>query len=466
MKAKLFIFLLGLGLSFSAVAATLPVNNFVPQDNFGPKYGKDSVKCLMNLSLYTESFRQWRQSHYKNSAVNDAINPWNWVFNNCPRSTEAIYVDGAKILRYRIQHASSVDKKKQLIDTLMLLFDKRIKYFPNNYRTHLPQEGYVLGRKGVALYQLSPESYDKAYTILKKAVELDKTRTSAAVLAYYFRDVAKMTQSGKLDTLALIDTYDTVSGYLDQDIKMFEAQNNSRKVTEYKNVKGYVEMTFEPFANCKILSRVFRKKFEATPNDSVLLRKIVNLLEQKNCYDQPLYFDASVNLYKVSPSPQSAFLIGKMLLQRKNYREALGYLLKAASLKDTSSLKEDYMYTAQTYRMLKNYPKAREMALKAIRLDPHDGLAYEFIGDLYAASATKCGTNALTKKVAFWAAVDQFEKAKRVSPDLAASLNKKIAIYKANFPTRETMFFYNIKPGDKYKVGCWINVTTIARASN
>ena len=62
MKTKLFIFLLGMGLSFSVMAGT-PANQLVPQNNNGPKYGKDSVQCLMNLSLYTESFRQWRQSH-------------------------------------------------------------------------------------------------------------------------------------------------------------------------------------------------------------------------------------------------------------------------------------------------------------------------------------------------------------------------------------------------------------------
>ena len=66
----------------------------------------------------------------------------------------------------------------------------------------------------------------------------------------------------------------------------------------------------------------------------------------------------------------------------------------------------------------------------------------------------------------YWAAVDKYVKAKHVDPEMAAAMNKKIAIYKAHFPTRETMFFYNIKPGDKYKVGCWINETTIARASN
>ena len=87
------------------------------------------------------------------------------------------------------------------------------------------------------------------------------------------------------------------------------------------------------------------------------------------------------------------------------------------------------------------------------------------IGDLYAESAKKCGNNDLTSKVAYWAAVDKYIQAKKADPEMAAALNKRIAIYKAHFPTTETMFFYNIKAGDKYKVPCWINELTIALAS-
>ncbi len=465
MKTKLFIFLLAMGLSFSVLAGT-PVKKFTPQDNNGPKYGKDSVQCLMNLSLYTESFRQWRQSHYKNDAVKDAIGPWDWVFKNCPRSTENIYIDGVKILKYRYRQATTPAQKKDLIDTLMMVFNQRIKYFPNNYRTHLPQAANIRGRQGIALYQISPESYVKAYHLLKESIDYQKQSSSPAIIAYYFRDVAKMVQTGKLDTLAIINAYDTISTYLNNDIAQYKAQNNSRKVAEFKNVKGYIEMTFEPFANCSDLASVFGKKYDATPGDTVLLKRIIGLLEAKNCYNEPLYFNAMSSLYKVNHNPQSASLLGKMLLQKKKYDQALVYLNKSLTMKDPSALKENYLLMAQTYTTLHNYPKAREMAYNVIKLDPHSGVAHELIGDLYAVSAGKCGNNALTKKAAFWAAVDQYVIAKRVDPSMTTAMNKKIAIYKAYFPTRETMFFYNIKPGQTYKVGCWINVTTKARPSN
>ncbi len=464
MKAKVLILLLGLGFSFSIMMAGVPVKTMTsPQDN-GTRYGKDSVKCIMNLSLYREFYRQWKQSHYRNAAVKDAVTPWYWTFRNCPRATENIYVDGAKIIGYKIRNAADA-KKKQLIDTLMMVYDQRIKYFPNNYRSHLPQEGYILGRKGVNLYQVDPNSYKKAYEILKRSVDLEGAKSKGAVLVYYFRAITKMARQGDVDTAAVVDAYDHISDIVDMNIKKFEAQNNSRKLSEYKNIKGSIELTFEPFAKCTDLVRIYQKKYDAAPSDVDLLKKIIRILENKRCSEDPLYFNANVSLYKADPSPESAYLIGKMMLKKEKYQDAITYLKAATHSDDTAKVVKIYMYLADAYRSLNNFPQARAMARASLKYDRHNGAAYMLIGDLYAESAKKCGNNDLTSKVAYWAAVDKYIQAKKADPEMADALNKRIAIYKAHFPTTETMFFYNIKAGDKYKVPCWINELTIARAS-
>jgi len=465
MKAKVIILLLGLGFSFTVLMASVPVKSMSnPQDN-GSKYGKDSVNCIMNLSLYREFYRQWKQSHYQNAAVNDLIQPWNWVFKNCPRSTENIYVDGAKILRYKIDKAPEVNKKA-LIDTLMMVYDHRLQYFPNNYRTHLSQKGYILGRKGVDLFQIDPASYKKAYQILKESVALTGLETKGAVLVYYFRAATKMARQGDVDTSVVVDTYDQISDYVDANLKKYESQNNTGKISEYKNIKGSIELTFEPFANCSDLVRIYKKKYDATPVDADLLRKIVRVLDNKRCSDAPLFFNANVSLYKINPSPESALLIGKMLLQKQKYSEAITYLDAATKSDDTASVGNIYMYMAQAYRALNDFPRARIMARKSLKFNPSNGAAYMLIGDMYAESAGKCGTNALTSTVEYWAAVDKYIQAKKADPEMTVAMNKRIAIYKAHFPTRETLFFYNIKVGSKYRVPCWIDELTTVRSSN
>ncbi len=465
MKAKMLILILGLSLGFSVMAVgQTDSSNLLQQDNGGSKYGKDSATCVMNLSLYREFYRQWKNSKYKNSAINDALKPWRWCFNNCPRSSENMYIDGAKMTKYRIRKASD-NKKQELIDTLMMCYDHRIKYFPYRYGTTKLQKGYLLGRKGMALYQANPQAYDQVYKILKQSIDIEKGKSTGAVLIYYFRSVTKMANNGKLDTLAIVDAYDQISDYIDANLKKFKQMNNERKVKLWESFKGNIESTFEPYAKCSDLVRIYGKKFDTTPNDVELLKKIIALLDKKKCIESPLYFNASVNLYKAEPTPASAYLIGKILLSKKKYKEAIPYLKDAIKMEDKDKVDEVYMYLASAYHALNNNIEARKMALDAIKVNPHDGNAYILIGDMYAESANKCGDNDLTKKVAYWAAVDKYIQAKKADPELTDAMNKRIAIYKAHFPTTETLFFYNMKVGDKYKVPCWINEETTVRAS-
>ena len=109
MKLKVLIVLLGFGFSLLSFAAE-PLENYYPQNDI-PKYGKDSVTCVANLSLYREFYKQWKQSKYKNDAITDASRWWSWVYANCPRATENIYVDGSKMVKYRIKKAKDPELK-------------------------------------------------------------------------------------------------------------------------------------------------------------------------------------------------------------------------------------------------------------------------------------------------------------------------------------------------------------------
>ena len=463
MKAKIVMLLLGLSLGFSAMA-TNPLANMVPQDN-GSRYGKDSATCIMNLSLYREFYKQWKDSHYKNNTIKDAISPWYWTFKNCPRSTENIYIDGAKMLKYRISQATSPSLKKAMIDTLVMIYDQRMKYFPYKFRTTTPQKGELLGREAIDLYQVEPGATQKIYNLLKQSVQLDKEHSLGAVFVYYFRFTTQLANDGQIDTAQVVNAYNTVMGYVNDRLKLYKSENNMGKVMEYNSIKQNIDFTFQPFANCKVLVSMYQKKFDATPNDSNLLKQITSTLEAKQCFNNKLYYEANSNLYKVSPSPGLAYLLGKMMMQRNKYEEAIKYLSHTGSLNDTEQKVESDMMMAQAYQSLNDFPKARAMAYKALKVNPKYGLAYEFIGDLYAQSASKCGNNVLTNAVAYWAAVDKYEQAKRVDPELTSAMNKRIAIYRQHFPTTENIFFYNLKIGQKYKVGCWINEETIVRAA-
>jgi len=86
---------------------------------------------------------------------------------------------------------------------------------------------------------------------------------------------------------------------------------------------------------------------------------------------------------------------------------------------------------------------------------------------MYAASAASCGgSDEIASRAGYWAAVDKFIKARNVDPSVTDDANKGIATYSSYFPTRERLFFNDIKEGSSYNVGCWIGETTTVRASH
>ncbi len=456
------IFLLTLQLKASGFNKFEDVN---PQDVI-KKYGEDSVTCVINLSLYREFFKQWKASDYTNVATfKEIVKPWRWVFLNCPIATENIYVDGSRIMQYLIENEKNEASKQKLIDTLMMIYDQRIKYFPNHYSKGTPQVGSILGRKGVDLYTYDQERFEETYDILKRSVELEGDNSDGTVLIYYFRSTIKMARKGSVDSTMIVDVYDQVIDILDHNIEALTLKGDTKWVENYKNFKGNIDATFEPFATCEDLVRIFQSKFKKTPDNIALLKKITNMLDKRSCQDNPLYLTASKRLHELEPSPESAYLIGRLLFKEEKYSESIGYLEESTKMTDLDKLSTSYKLLASAQASLRNYPRARQMALKALEINPNDGNAYIIIGDLYAASAKDCGDNELTTKVAYWVAVDKYIRARNADSTVAEAANKRISTYSAYFPPMETVFFYDLHEGESYTVGCWINETTTIRAA-
>jgi tetratricopeptide (TPR) repeat protein len=447
MKAKL-IFILILGCLIISPNLSLKA-----QDE--SKFGEDPETCKINISLYQEFFRQWKESKYKSDVVEDAIKPWRDVLTGCPKAQQSTYTNGVKIMTYLINKEKDQELKEKYIDTLLMLYDKRIEFFG--------REGQNLSRKGADYYKYRTQNFAEANAIFKRSIDLLGNNSQGAILNYFFRTTAKMVNEEVVEKAAIIDAYDLVSNIIDFNIKKFAS--DSRKLAAWKNTKGNIEAQFEPFATCDDLVSIYQIKFDNNKEDIELLNKIIDILDKKNCIESQLYFDATVQLYKMEPSPASAYLIGRMYLKEEDYNQALPYLKEATALEDEEQLSKIYFYMAMVNQKLNKLSEARKNARKAIENNANYGDAYILIGDLYGASASGCGDNDLTKRVGYWAAVDKYAKAKRVDPEVTDLANSRIREYSKHFPTTETIFFYNLKEGDSYKVECWINETTRIRAA-
>lgn len=235
--------------------------------------------------------------------------------------------------------------------------------------------------------------------------------------------------------------------------------------SQYKVARTNVESSFQPFATCKDLIRIYSKKFKAAPNDVALLKKITKILDRKKCTEDPLFFSATENLHKNAPTPESAYLMGKMSYAKKQFAKAAEYLTEAVpNITEKEDKYKAYLLLADVYSNLNQFSQARTYAYKALENKPNEGMPYIIIGDMYVQSSKSCGDNEVTSKAGYWAAVDKYIKAKSIDPSMAEIAKKKINSVSVAFPKQEDLFFYNMKKGDSYRIECWINETTTVRS--
>lgn len=412
-----------------------------------PSYGADSasrITCASNLSTMSE--------FVKIKVFDYALNPWRYCFNNCPGASKNIYIQGARIIKHKIESAGSEEVANAYIDTLMLIYDKRIEYFGD--------EGNVLGKKGIDLLKYRKEELEEAYNYLERSVDLEKGDVDEAVAATFMTVSSVLYKSGKIEGDVVINNYIKTIDALE--IALENTRNKSKTERAIESVeKAFAE---SGAAGCDALVEIFTPKYEATPDDIELLKKITQLLDDNECQDSELFAKASESLYKLEPSPKAASNLALLFALQEDYAKAEDYYLKAIEQETDNELKADYYYQLAAVQFkLKDYPSARKNALNAIDIKADYGDAYILIGNAYAASSSSCGSTKVEKGAVYWTAVDKFIKAKNVDRSVTEKANELINRYSKYFPYSEDAFFEGLSDGQSYTVKCWINESTIVR---
>ena len=415
------------------------------------KYGLDSVKTILNASLYVEMVKQ---KNYE-----EALTPWRYVYNNAPAFQKATYSNGVKIMRGMLRKT----KNPKYIDTLMMVYDQRIKYFGKDRKY---PEGYILGRKGGDLFNFKRKhtpSVKEAYGILKKSIELRGVKSEAKVIANTMEAAKILVQANELPAEEVIDNYLL---FMDMAAKQKEATKDPKKLENIENARLNVEQIFfqAGVADCETLGEIFTPKFEANKDDLVLINKILRMLNRQECEDGVLYAMVAERKYELEPNADAAHNLAKMFIKKKDFGKSKEYLSKSIELEEDSEIKADLHYKLASIQLMQSqYSSAKTNALKAASFKSNWGKPFILIGKAYAAYSKNYGTKPLEKQAVYWVAVDKFQKAKAIDPECAEEARELINTYSKYFPGKEEAFFEGIKDGDTYKVGDWINETTKAR---
>lgn len=343
----------------------------------------------------------------------------------------------------------------------MMVYDQRIKYFGTNRKY---PEGWILGRKGGDLFSLSKKNMTdvkEAYNIMQKSISMRGVNSEEAVVNKTMEAGKMLVMAGELAPELLINDYLAFMDLLKARMEKYPKKAN--------NVKGAIANVENDFfaagvADCETLSSIFTPKFEANPEDMVLINKIMKMLNRQECEDGALYAKVAEQKYNLEPSADAAHNLAKMFIKKKQFSKSKEYLAKSIELEEDAEIKADLHFKLGSIDLMQHkLTAAKKNALSAAKYKANWGQPYLLIGKCYAAGSKDFPGKVHEKQALYWAAVDKFMKAKSVDSECAAEANKLIKTYSKYFPAKEEAFMQGLKEGETYKIGSWVNETTKVR---
>ena len=454
MKIKVLLLALGCTVGTLGAYAQKGVDNGT---QFGS--GEDSVRCITNISLFVP--------YAKAGNFKDAFDFWKIVYDECPAATKDIYLYGVRIVGWQISQEKDAAKRKALVDDLMGVYDKRVKYFGNDRKYG---KDWIVARKVQDyLAQMGDNAdYNVAYNWLKEIANEKGNDTEALGLSLLsFSAMKKMVNDPNFKEQYIQD-YLLASGGLDAQLKAAQAANNQKEIDALTAYKSGVDNAFanSGAADCETLQNLYASKIEENKDNLSYLKETVSLLRRMRCQEIDAFFAASGYAYKLEPSADAALGLGKQAVKAKDYGTAIKYFEEAANLETENSAKaDDYYMIALLLFEQNSYSKARQYCQKSAEMNPASGAPYLLIGKMYAATAKSVFPNdGVLARAAYNAAIDKFEKARQVDSSVADEANSLISSYRAHLPSTEEIFMHpDLEKGKPFTVGGWIGERTTIR---
>ena len=422
-------------------------------------------ECVINVSLFNESV--------KNKQYADAWDPWWQVYTTCPNANKAIYTRGDELVEWKISQTQDQKEYEELRQLLLTLHDMRIKYFGNDPKY---PAAYVLGLKGVDYCNFYKEDplKEPAYEWLKQSIEGMGNKSQIQVLKQ-FADLsnARYKSDPEKYATAYINDYQTVSMILAAQA----ADPQNKNAARAQENKDYVDQMFASSgaANCEKLDEIFGPIVNDNLSNLDMLNKIMAMFRRVKCTESEIYFAAAAASHTLEPTEESAAGCAKMCMKKGDYKEAVTYYEQAIELspEDDKEDRAEYLFNIAYiyFDKIKSYQLSRNYLRRSLEFMANQGRCYILMGMLYAASqpygeGMAPAKAAILNKTVFWAAVDKFQKAKMVDPDVAEDANKLINSYSKYFPTKEEIFdLPELQDGASFTVGGWIQETTTCRAA-
>ena len=432
------------------------VNERQPCQTFDESPNKEDA--LTAYVLYRDFLKQ--------GSFEEAFPYWEKTYEWAPGADgkrNTVFADGIKFYEHFLSQEEDPSKKEQHIDRIFQFYDEIVQCYGD--------EGYAMARKAFDLYYKYKDraTAGEKYTLFKRSIEVDGDSCNyflvnpfaALLLEQYFEEKIDVAEAQKYANF-LLNRLDLglASGENQEQWKIIE-EYLPRRLEAFEGVKGFFDCQYykdkyyplflEDTTNCEVIGETFgRLKWGDCPEDDPILVEVM-AVRNRHC--------------RIEAPPSEARLAYEAL-RNGEYNDAIERFEKAANEAEDIEKKTRYlMLVANIYYVhLKNFPKAREFALQAANLRENWGEPFMLIGRMYASSGPLCGPGrGWDSQIVVWPAIDKWQYAKRIDPSMSDEANKWISRYAQYMPDVEDIFQRNLKEGDSFRVGCWIQETTRIR---
>ena len=403
--------------------------------------GQDSIRCLQNTFVYSGFF--------ESREYDSAIYYWRQVFNECPASSEDIYVRGEVLYRERLRTTGD----SAYIDSVIMVMSLRTFYFDNKPSNDLAISLFLSEHGGNNSFYT-----ELCYSLLKEMAD--------SVPAFMDQNHAALLVEAAVNSYStgMIDTTEVLAAYL----KANEIIDNQLKITpddfRYTAAAGRIESLYRASGamTCGSIEAIYSRKVDEDIRNTPLVNEVFNLLTEKGCSGTDFYYRMAVKLFAVNRTAENAVRLAELNLARNNIEKAEGYFSQAYSIDTSRMVRSDVLTRIAAMELeLGKKQEARDRGEHAYELNNMNGKAVFIIAEAYAGS--NIGDPFANHSV-YWVAVDYLNTAKSLDPSLTADADAKIREYSKLFPTREEGFYHGITDeGIVYRVGGWIGEVTRVR---
>ncbi len=404
--------------------------------------------------------------------VNDwdkAFQLWKKVYEVAPAADgrrNTVYADGIRFYEYFISQTTDSLKRDAYVDTIFNLYDEIGRCYPEG--------GYIAGRKAFDLYYKyqNKASKKEIYELFKKSIDIDSLETPDFVLNPFSALLVELYDAGEIPQEEAYKYQEMVRQILQHGLNTCKGKACERWkiIEEYAPVRLEYFETVKGFYDCDYYMEKYYPDFEANPEDCDVVRTVYSRLKYGGCSESLEKFRTLIQVGNENcrPEPGPAEL-AYQLLKEAQYPESIAAFERAIDEEEDVKKKANYALTiAKIYEVhLRNFPRARQWALRAADIRSGWGEPYILIGRLYASSGPLCGPGrGWDSQIVTWPAIDMWAKAKRIDPSVTQEANKWISRYSQYMPNKEDVFIRNLQVGQSFYVGCWIQESTTIRTSD